>query len=80
LKEQSRLALDNAEITRMAKQRYLIKEVVQRGYSKDAFQTFLIQKKPEHIPEEHCLNVDLWTFEELDKLVLDFQYNVQSAP
>ena len=57
----------------MAKQRYLVKEVASKGFCKQAFSEFLQKRKPEHIPVEHALNIDLWSFEELDRVVLQFQ-------
>jgi hypothetical protein len=72
VKQESHLLMDQSEVNRMAKQRYLIKEIAQKGYSKELFSSFLASHKPDHIQAEHCLNIDLWTFEELDKVVLEF--------
>lgn len=57
---------------REAKQRYLVKEIVEKGYRKEDFGEFLRFKRDSFVGQK-ALNIDSYTFEELESLVRDFQ-------
>lgn len=69
--EQQQPAGYSAEIDRGAKQRYLVREIIDRGYDQEAFGTFLRQKK-NSVSGVNALDVDQYTFEELDRHVQEF--------
>lgn len=62
----------SAEIDRGAKQRYLVREIIDRGYDQEEFGAFLREKK-NSLGGVNALDVDRYSFEELDRLVQEFQ-------
>ena len=56
------------EIERLSKQRYLTKEIINKGYDQLNFAEFLRQKKPS-LPGQSAVDIDGWTFDELDRVV-----------
>ena len=56
----------------MAKQRFLVKEILDLGFNQEAFSKFM-QSRKESDQVDNALNIDQWTFEELDEAVKVFQ-------
>lgn len=61
----------NADL--MAKQRFLIKEIVNKGYDQEAFSIFLQKDKPEI---DTGLDINSWKLDELASVVLNFQEGI----
>lgn len=70
--DQNQAAGLDAEIDRGAKQRYLVREIIDKGLDQEEFGTFL-RKKKNSIQGVNALNVDLYSFDELDRHVQEFQ-------
>lgn len=61
----------------MAKQRFLVKEIIEQGFNQDQFTLFLqTWKASDQI--DNALNIDQWTFDELDEAVKVFQEHNQN--
>ena len=64
-----------ASIEEMAKQRYLVSEIIERGYDQTTFTEFL---KDQRGGNEDALDVNSWTFEELGAVVAQFQEQMEA--
>ena len=60
----------------MAKQRYLVSEIINKGYDQQQFCAFLTNHRKN---EDSALDINQWSFDELSDVVLAFQENGGSA-
>ena len=74
--------MDQEAITRMAKQRYLVKEILEQGYDQNTFSSFMLKRRKaaSYTGSQGplILNIDDWTFDELDKAVQDFHEEMRN--
>lgn len=59
---------------RLQKQQYLVEHIINEGYDADSFSEFVNQERP------NGQNVDQWTLEELETMVILFKRALSNKP